>query len=641
MLKPRNHSHLLVSRRRLDRRPVSCHIKLRRHVDLRAKQRSPYPEATPSQTLRFALTATLKRPEHDSSNPILESHLSQILQNKWPTFSLPSPLLATLWPDPERHAPKASRLDTSQIRSLPDLQDFVESNVINKEGCRLLQSRQCVPLSKALALCERHNQFREVLSAIHGIITRVERINGHCSKRLYVLGMYYAALAFSVPALKRYLEGYLACGSQRLGPNESRLLVHALLDASRYLAFCEETRDMGAMIGLVTGDAQPSNNRLHDILYWAGPGHRNSWSGSYFTLLVKFNSKALQKALWARLIDDLSPESHKNQFQAVYTCVEALIDAGDTQRAITFLNQISERANNTLPFFSTAKSLCYALPADKLQASLIGEVEHTEILNQLLTDMENRLGIRWQSNLLLHSSASEPLTVASEQPLLTIDGDSTGYESVERLLTQIHSFGCSKSKADLGQIADSLNEHDGRLLSSLAIADADTNMEYAWCPQNAPLEFPESLSSIRTDFSKPWTPSTLGLLRVSPDPSGQCLAGKRSLHLMQLGYLVARPRMPQGRNSQDATNWKQTGHIIAWDRFHGQLVAVFVGPVHGASQHCIEAGPSNLRFGLNSILSVNLFNDRPTHCSSNRVTPIGSGATRYYVDVDPSPDLLP
>ncbi|PYI26663.1 hypothetical protein BP00DRAFT_430125 [Aspergillus indologenus CBS 114.80] len=641
MPNPRTHSHLLVSGHRLDQRSVPRHITLRRHVDLSAKQRSSYPEATPSQTLRFALTATLKRPEHHVFDPILESNLLQSIRNKWPAGSLPSPLLATLWPDPKRHAPKASHLDTRQIRSLPDLQVFIESNVINKEGCRLLQSRQCAPLSKALALCEQHNQFREVLSAIHGIITRVERIDGHCSQRLYVLGMYYAALAFSFPALKRYLEGYLACGSQRLGPNESRLLVHALLDAFKYLEFCEETQDISAMISLVTGDAQPSSNRLHDILYWAGPDHRSSWSGSYFTLLVKMNSKALQDILWARIIENLTPESHENQFQAAYTCVEALIDAGDTQQAITFLKQISERANSTLPFLSRAKSLCYAFSDDELQASLVGEEEHTEILNRLLTDMEDRLGIRWQSNLLLHSSASEPLTVASDKPFLTMDGDSTGYGSIERLLTQIHCFGCSKSIADLGQIADSLNEHEGSLVSSLVIPDADTNMEYAWCPQHAPLEFTGSLSPIGTDFSKPWTPSTLGLLRVSPDASGQCFAGKRSLHLMQLGYLVARPKKSQERNSQDATKWEQTGHIFAWDRFHGQPIAVFIGHVHGTSQHRIEAGPPNLRFGLRSIVSVNALNDRPTHCSSNRVTPIGSGATRYYVDVDPSPDLLP
>ncbi|RAL11065.1 uncharacterized protein BO97DRAFT_406561 [Aspergillus homomorphus CBS 101889] len=635
MLKSQIHRYLLVSKQRLNLRSSPCQIPPRRYVELSAKQRSPYPESTPSQLLRFALTGTTKRPQYNVFDPSLDLHLSEAFNNK-----LPSPFWVSLQRTPEAPASMPSRLDTRQIKSLPDFQIFIENNVTNKKGCRRLQSQHCVPLFRALERCQRHDQFAEILSAINGIVTRIERIDGQCSQRLYVLGMYYAALAFSAPALQRYLQGYLAVSSQRLGPNESRLLVHALLDALKYLDFCDGAHDIGAITSLVAGEDTTKQIRLHDILYWAGPDPLDIWSGSYFTLLVKLGNKQLQEALWAHLIQGLSPKSHENQFRAAYTCVEALIDVGATQRAVAYLRQISERANCTLPYISKAKSLCDSLSADELQPSLVGEKEHTEILNQRLADMEDQLGIRWQSDMLLHSSASNPLMAASEQPLLTIDGDSTGYDSVERLLAQIQNLGCSKSNADLGQIAESLHEHDGSLIYISVISDVDIDLEYAWCPQVSPVEFPESLSPAGTDFSRPWTPSTLGLLRVSVDSNGQSSAEKRSLHLMQLGTLVARPKAYQEQGSPDATNWEQTGHIFAWDRFHGRFVAVFVGQTHGAADHCIEPGQSKLRHGLSSIIAVNSLIGLDSHWSSDRVTAIGSGATTYHLHVDKSPDLL-
>ncbi|PYH40749.1 uncharacterized protein BP01DRAFT_329224 [Aspergillus saccharolyticus JOP 1030-1] len=641
MLKPQVRRHLLAPRRRFDLRSVPYYFTPRRHLEPSAKKKSPYFESTASQLLRFALTGTTRRPEYDVSESSLDLHLLQSLQNKWPASSLPAPFLATLLRDPDRHVPMPSRLDTRQIRGLSDLQVFIDNNVVDRRGCRVLQSQQCVPLARALQHCQRQNHFGEVLSAINGIVTRVERIDGRCSQRLYVLGMYYSALALSASGLRRYLQGYLAVNSEPLSPTESALLVHAILDSLEYLEFCEDHQSLSAITGLVTGENQPNNNRLHDILYWAKPKHLDEWIGSYFTLLVRLRCETLQESVWAHLIENLSPESHESHLRAAYKCVEIAIKMGDMQRAMTFLRLISEHANRSLRHISKVKTLCWFLPADEFQTVPLGGEEHIEILHQILSDMEARLGIQWQPHLLKHSSASDPLVINNDQPILTMDGSSVGYDSIERLRATIYSFGCSKSRADLGQIADCLNDHDGSLISVSVACDADTDSEYAWCPQLSPFEVSDSISPIDVDFSRPWAPSTLGLLRVSLNNDGQCSAGNRSLHLMQLGFLVARRKSYQEQSRHNAHDWEKTGHIFAWDRFHGHFVAVFVGEVHGATKQCIEARPSDLRFGLKPIIRFSSVGSLPAHWSRNRVTPIGDCAMRYFLHVDPSPDLLP
>ncbi|OOF98278.1 hypothetical protein ASPCADRAFT_142398 [Aspergillus carbonarius ITEM 5010] len=564
-----------------------------RHVSVN-NWKASYTEPTPSQLLRFALMGTTKPPGNDVSNPELDKHLSDIFLGDWPLGSLPPPF----WSSSQRQTESPDDFVSFKglkhdVRNLRHLQVFVERNVNEEEGSLLLQAQSCTLLAQALKRCQRHNSYGEILSALYGIITRLEKLGLPRSGNIYFLGMYYAALTWSAPALERFIEGYYSVCSSPLDTQSSTSLVDALLDALHSLRFRGEAENTSAILELITGR--------------------------------------------------LSSGSSLDLFQSAYTCVVALIDIGDIPKAIQYLTAVSKRARNTLPGISSFDGLTALLASEAISTLLpqiAGRKEYMKLLEVQLVDMESKLGLRWEPDGSYHTSASDPLLLASEQPLLTLDGDSTGYESTERFFAEMKALGCSRSAEDLDKIAELLDEHEGDVISVSVPSIEDSDFEYAWFPRLSPVSFTGVVSSATEDTTPPWIPSTLGLIRVSYDDNGVPLTNERSIHAMQLGPLVRRPKCTNGSRPDYAHPWEETGHVVAWDRVYGQLIAVFVGQSDGPVEYRIETRAARPRSGLSAITTIGLPGDTSSTSHQDLIYSIGNGSLHYHIEVDPSPDLL-
>ncbi|KAF7590435.1 hypothetical protein BBP40_002839 [Aspergillus hancockii] len=634
-LKPRRQS---LFQRCLSRPPL-------RHASAKRGTPTSYLQPTPSQLLRFALTGSTQPVQNGSYTSGLEQHFKELFSEQWPLNTTPPPPLwsslqqKTTGPDREVFLGGLKH----DVRSLRDLHLLIERNVNEDRGAALLQIEDCRILAQALECCQPQHSYGEILSTINAITTRLERLRVPVSHSLYALGMYYACLVFSASALKRHLDGYLAVGNQQLDMKSSTSLVDALLESFQVLPFQETGHDISKMLNIVTGESTVGNrseHNLHRIMCWAD--HRSSTQpiDQYLTLLAKLRSDSLLQELWDRRMKTIPCDSPAHTFQSAYDCVKALIDVGHHERAIAYLRQISKCAHGNLPGLSKFRNLRTLLGDEavvEVLPQLAGE-EYPSILEAQLKNMEKRLGITWNPRKSVHTSISDPHRISSQEPLLTIDGDCAGYDSTARLVAEIEALGCSKSIVDLGKIANLLDEHEGdQVLVSLSPMESEY-YEFSWVLRRSSIEFSNAPSHVETDRFKHWSPSTLGLLCVRPNSNGISLVANRSLHLIQLGYLVATPKLPHETGVEGTQNWEDTGYIVTWDRVFGRFLIVFVGQSYGVLSTGERWIVSDSSFGLDPILQVTPGNDPPEQTDSK--SPFRGSPTRYYVDVDPSPDLV-
>ncbi|GLA46456.1 hypothetical protein AnigIFM63604_009929 [Aspergillus niger] len=568
------YSHLGVLSRRRALRSLHVSPSLCRHVSIDVNTRASYTEPTPSHLVRFALTGTTKPAHNDVSNPELDKHLSDIFLGDWPLASLPPPFWSSSGRQPrspdEIGSFKALKHD---VRNLRHLQVFIERSVNEAEGGLLLQTQSCALLAQALNRCQRKNSYGEILSALNAIITRLEKLGVPRTDNIYFLGMYYAALSLSVPALERFLDGYLSVSLWPMDILASKSLVNALLNALHYLRFREVSIDTNAILEIIEG--------------------------------------------------------------------VTLMESGDVLRATDYLQEVSERSQGILPGISEFKDVNTLLESEVLGPLLprmAGEKEYLKLLEAQLIQIENKMGLSWDSEGLYHINISDPHSIISETPLFNIDGDSTGYESTARLIAEIKALGCSRSVTDLGKIAEMLDEHEGDVIPVSLPSTKGQDVEYAWFPRYSSFRRSGASSSAEREGTEPWTPSTLGLVRVSCNSSGSPL--ERSIHVMQLGRLARRARCPHDQDPTYDTLWEETEHMVTWDRVYGQFIAVYVGPSDGHIETRIESRAARARSGIEAITAFSLPGDTEPVSQGDLISFIGNASMHYYIEEDPSPDLI-
>ncbi|CAK44728.1 fungal specific transcription factor domain family protein [Aspergillus niger] len=568
------YSHLGVLSRRRALRSLHVSPSLCRHVSIDVNTRASYTEPTPSHLVRFALTGTTKPAHNDVSNPELDKHLSDIFLGDWPLASLPPPFWSSSGRQPrspdEIGSFKALKHD---VRNLRHLQVFIERSVNEAEGGLLLQTQSCALLAQALNRCQRKNSYGEILSALNAIITRLEKLGVPRTDNIYFLGMYYAALSLSVPALERFLDGYLSVSLWPMDILASKSLVNALLNALHYLRFREVSIDTNAILEIIEG--------------------------------------------------------------------VTLMESGDVLRATDYLQEVSERSQGILPGISEFKDVNTLLESEVLGPLLprmAGEKEYLKLLEAQLIQIENKMGLSWDSEGLYHTNISDPHSIISETPLFNIDGDSTGYESTARLIAEIKALGCSRSVTDLGKIAEMLDEHEGDVIPVSLPSTKGQDVEYAWFPRYSSFRRSGASSSAEREGTEPWTPSTLGLVRVSCNSSGSPL--ERSIHVMQLGRLARRARCPHDQDPTYDTLWEETEHMVTWDRVYGQFIAVYVGPSDGHIETRIESRAARARSGIEAITAFSLPGDTEPVSQGDLISFIGNASMHYYIEEDPSPDLI-
>ncbi|PKX92796.1 uncharacterized protein P174DRAFT_461312 [Aspergillus novofumigatus IBT 16806] len=603
------------------------------------KTKTPNHEPTPSQILRYALTGTTKPSGQDVSKQDLDDHLNDVFLGEWPQSTLPPPLWSSL-------RPKAASIDRDvffkglkhDVRNLRHLQIVIERH-INVPGAYVLRrAEHCKLLAQALERCQRHHSAAEILVAINALVSRLQRKQMNIHWKLHLLGMYYACLSYSAAALERHLRDLLAISPKRFGSASSVALVDALYMSIRSFELQGDNPDTGSMLKQVTGESDvddASEVTLHSILTWVDP--RKALIGRYFRLLVKLKSRELLHTLWSNVLSLLWAKAADYRFHNAYSCIMALVVEGDVARATTYLEEISERAGDTLPYISEFKDLSVLLANQEVCKSLYrlcGQDEILKILEVQLEQMEKRLGINWLPEKSLHTSIYDLSYNATEQPLLTMDGDSTGYESSERLIAEMHALGCSGSLSDLTRLANCLDEHGGEHILVVQSSAENTPLELAWVPQRCPVDVLDC-SEVRSGEHTTNSPSSLGLIRLDPENAGLSPTDTRSLHLMQLGYLIIKPKAPSAEHE-----WRESGHIVALDRASGQLFAVFVGKAQGLISPGIQSHIPRVPFDLNSIMKIELRSDlNGIRHGDNHSSP-EFDITKCYLDVDPCKDLV-
>lgn len=616
-----------------------------RHASGNANNGPSYHNTSPSQLLRFALTGVGELAE--GHEPRLESNgqIHELFSEEWPLNVPPLPIQAWLQQQtPDWSSKLLRKYLNHDVENIQQLQKFVEENVNGPETAAVLQSTHIKLLSRALERCQRYNSCGDILLAINGIIARLEKLGIPVSRKFHVLGMQYACHCHSLSALKRHLDGYCLVSSERLDPFTSVILANSLISLIDAAKIDDPDYNVNSVLGLVAGEShssQVSGHKLHDILCWADPGGPNIFIEQYALLLTKLQSQETFHKAWDRFMETLSTQTPLYAFHSAYACVLSLVDAGSSEAAVNCLKQISRHAGNTLPEISKFKNLSMLLahPAvNEVLPWLAGEKELLSILENQLESMEHSLGIRWQPDKSVHSSISDPLCVATGQPLFTMDGDSVGFDTNDRLIAEVRSLGCSNSPTDLGIIANLLDEHDGSEILASLPGCRGTPLELAWLPHRSPLDFsrPSPDANTRTDMSIPWSPLTLGLIRVRALSDESFLESRVSLHLMQLGYLVVRRPNAEIENPENQHPWQQSGHIVALDRATGQFLALSVGSYHALLEPGLHLPSPPFKFGLGPLANLAL-----PSCNRSFLTPgnptfsYGNPGTRLHLEVDP------
>lgn len=602
---------------------------------------------TPSELLRAALTARTKGVADNEPTSSLYKQVFELLDREWKLGSPPP----ALWCALKGVYPMYRTEDNQPLRQVSDLSALrrvAEKLVIDEDGAAQLQGRHCRTLGHALQRCERHSTYTEILSTLSDIITRLQRYKLSIRPQIFELAMCYAVLDLSASALGPLLQGYDKVVSSEFISGTGGPVLKALLGAIESAALDNLQYNTKLLLAELTGEgkaAPQSRPTLHGMLLGTPDRDRQNWS-MYLCIMAKLQSEQTLQALWKQYLKVLN-DGDENTYHSAYNVVIALIQARRSNTAVNFLEDISQRSGDTLPHIATLHNL-QPLIDDPIVGEALPDLvqgdHYEQLLESRLEDIEQRLGIRWQGTQQLEErnahfsiTPDSSWAIFQDQPLLTIDGNSAGYDDPARLYPELRARGCSKSVDDLGHLVNLLNEQDGNAQEIVIHLNFNRrrlhglhtqlpSLELRWCPEHSPIEFADSPVSALSKQPQEWTPASLGLIRARSMINGVPQAGTRCLHLLQLGSLDMRhgPSEP----------WQPSGYIVAWDRQHGEMIALFVGKNYGL----IDRGPTppGAPFGAVRHINPSIMPD-VLPLSLHRLPRDPEGP--YYLDLDPSTDL--
>lgn len=605
-------------------------------------------EPTSAELLRFALTSSKNSADEIESKKSLRKQITELLDSQWKSNSPPPALwFALKGVNPMFDSEERRRLQS--VADLSSLRNVIERLVVDDGGADRLQQKECNTLGRALERCQQNATYTEILATLSDITARLQRLKLKTKPQILELGMYYAALNLSAPALRQFLQRY----DQLAGPRQTSWLsakrtLQALLQETQSALFENPNYNTTALLAEITGEGEPKPQdrpRLANCLLGNPAKEHQNWA-LYLCLLSKLQSVKKLDSRWKRFIKVFDPENQSICHYA-YSVILSLIQAGRSEAAAKFLEDISIRSGDTLPYIGDLQYI-HALLDDPVVGEALPDLvqgDHYEkLLEVRMEDMERRLGIRWQDGQKppdrkghFAAAPGSAWSVFQDQPLFTIDGDCAGYDEPARLYPNLQAHGCSKSESDLGLLMDMLIEQTGNEQEIVAHLNFDSDrpqsihsnfptLQLRWCVEPSPIEFSDSLLAATTEASRKWSPASLGLIRARAITNGVPQMGTRALHLMQLGSLDMR----HGPDEK----WQPSGYIVTWDRQYGEMVALFVGKDRGVVDP--GAAPSDAPFGaLMHIRPSDMPNASPL--SPNRVP--WDPAAPYCLDVDPSVDL--
>lgn len=594
-------------------------------------------DPTPTDILRATLITQPKSIVAIDSSTSPKEHIHRLLDEEWRLGSPPEPLWHALkqlypsWVDKKQLLPS--------VTDLSALRQAAERILIDKTGAREFQESYCEPLRQALQRCERNSTDAEILSTLSDIIARCHRLELRLFPGIYELALYYAALGLLTSALPQLMQGYSKFNSLRPVQRNSAVLC-ALYQAIDSALFEDPHYDTRPLRAVLFGEGETTTRhqfKLSDALGCLNE-RRDDWT-ICLCILARLRSKQTLRSLWNEYLKGFNSEDIGSCHSA-YQVIVSLIQARRSDTALKFLEEIAQQAGGNLPHletFGNVQSLVDDAVVSEALYDLVQEGENYKLLlESRLEDVERRLAIhradsKGTGQHHVHSSITHDSTwdTFQDEPLLTIGGDSAGYDHPVRLYAELRASGCSRSADTLGQLVNLLNEQDGNTLGIFAFDEDQASQphpELRWSPEHSPIEFSGSpLPTLYEHFPK-LTPASLGLIRARSMIKGIPQGGTRCLHLLQLGSM-------EMRSSPDDP-WQPSGYIVTWDRQHGELIAVWVGKNWGV----VDPGPTPPDAPFGTIMHIRTElgpDDLPVF--ANSVPRDGMGT--YYLDVDPGVDL--
>ncbi|KAJ5518511.1 hypothetical protein N7453_000933 [Penicillium expansum] len=573
-------------------------------------------DPSPSELLRFALT-DLTKPIHDqNTNEILSGYLRELFVAEW-KLNTPPP---TLWTSLKGLTSRSQELSwdaNSHIADISSLRSLIERYVNSKREAELLQTGDCLPLYYALRRCQQNNTLPEILSVLHDLLARLKRLRLPIHPKMYSIAFCFACFGLSPSDLKHFLDGHHQMGFPTLSLRESLRIVRCYSEALDCKAFEDQYYDPNPILAGLTGEGKfvTQDHNLHETLFWAqctdqtgNQFNSENKAHDYICLLVRLGDDEMLHKCWSRFLKNIQPKNSRSCI-AAYQVVLALVQNVQSRIAVKFLEDISQRCGDNLPFIAKFSNVRFFL-----DDTIVGEAL-PDLVRERTTSNYLSFALRtWIEGWVLNGTPSVKAI---------------------SLYAELYIHGCSKSPATLGRVVDLLNDHDGQpqeIVTNLdynparldeLIRSKFESLELRWVPEHSPVEFSNSQIPALHDLSEPMTPSTLGLIRARLIIHGVPQMGIHNLHLMQLGCMDMRygPDEP----------WQPSGYIVVWDRHHGELLGLYVGQNTGI----IDCGPAPSDGPLGALMHLTL-SANPT--SGPRTLPRNCWGP-YYLDVDPSADL--
>lgn len=611
-------------------------------LDLQKDAWADWLPPTPAQFFRYALTGTTQTSKTKYQPwSLLDSRLEDELSTQTPRVT-PLDLKKSLG------GKMGLAIQTlNETRNLSELQVVMTHICTNNDAVGL--ETICESLRKAILRCEKTSDYDAILATMNSLLVWLKKSGTTELRDFYILGMKYASLCFSPQALKHYIHEYQSAGQGAFSVEEARLLVETLHKAARLIRWENPERDTALMLQAVTGfngpggTEQTTSPTLHSCLPWNESSVKAcDFIRPYVTLLGHLGDVHTLAEIWSKITKLRDAELTDSVSLTLSSCLLAFIEAGDPQKAIQAVHDISSDGKfNTLVSQSVWRKLLEHDHNGSIEG-LIGERELDGVFGLELLNIEGRLGVKWAGgddgwHVDTRNAAVIPKALTDEN-LATMDDENLGLESTPRLLVAIKGRGSSRSTADLSGIVDLLHGHEGREIPLGCIDQGqDGAMEVAWFPHCSPVEFSGSPTPAGNVMS---SPCSLGLVRARPDCDGVPFKSGRSLFLMQLGYLSVREKHARPGLRNEENPWRDTGHIVTWDRVNEKFIILFTGTAMGTIPTDFLQ-PSSLPPYLPYTSATLTIDNEPPGYGSNFTDLLEVLHSRYWVDVDPGLAMEP
>lgn len=572
----------------------------------------------------------------------------QSVDQEWKSGIPPSPLWGALknvaMVTEQRGYVKELENLVGSPNDLSSLRIFLEK-VVTGQPHMGLSTRSYRLLAQALARCETYNTHAELLALSRDVVARMKRLHLSADFDILSLGLFYAALDLSLPSM-RYFARVWQSDLIQVGVRLD--FIQALSVAIDAKLLQDPLYDLSLLRDEITGvEGGSDSTELHNLVC-KSPQPDAYHHASLLRLLAQIDSDEVLYRSFDEFLETPFDREDNELYCSAYDVAVTLVRYGRSETALRFMTDLSKKFVGDLPHLElthNVRDLFKDPTVSQSLADLVNGATFNKLSEEGFVGMEQGKGTeegKSQEGIEDHVGVASSLwATITNQPFPNVDGDNTGYGDISQLYPQLKAHGRSKSRKELGRIIDLLNNYDGDLIDVTARPQTSTFMwqhedsrldhtEFRWCPQPSAIDFSnESFEDDdMTEQSDRLSPASLGLMRARSWAHGVPQAGANTLHLLHLGYLEMR------EDPDDP--WQPSGYMVAWDRQFGDLVALYVGE----NSAVVAQGPTPSEAPFGALMSLWPSDAPAPHAVSvARERQTRGVLGRYYVDIDPSPDL--